>query len=766
MGIAGSPRLLEKGCPALGFAAFSRLTRAETITCLGPAVPFLALPPVFHRPAAVAQGVAVRPGAPSGSPSGMIWSRSHQQRERGIADTARLWGGRLRRSMTPEHTDRIRQLFTDALKLPSSERSAFLIRSCGSDRDLLAEVESLLSASNSTKTSIFGLRLRQSRQANPANPFDPGIAGPRDQSMAGTLLKERYLLQRELGRGGFGVVYLAADEQLLSKPVVIKIVLTAKPDPWERRKFRNEIEALARLNHPGVVSVLDLGETKDGRPFLVMEYVKGTPLRALMLPEGMDLERVADLIRQIGGALEAAHRNGIWHRDLKPENVMIQTLEDGDQRIKLIDFGIATVKGSEAIVGSTTRIAGTLRYMAPEQLRGKPSAASDIYGLAVIAYEMVTGRTPFNAETSLELYALKMSEVKVGPKSLRPSLPEEAEQSILKALQPAEGNRHPAIKDFVQELVRGLRAAKEHGGFSRSERDPHLGRLVSKMCDRRPQEDEFRGFLARSAIRHPGLVAFCLVHGDEGECHESLVERFAYDAELLARKREGEEKPSVKILKIPWQYEGSLEIRFGRLVAWLFECFATEHGVRLDDTSPTALGGLLASSHFRFVFLQHDIRARRWDNLTKSLIQSYRAYLAEIPRAPAGPQIIVCLNVIYPRDPNGEWHLGFDPKALVRKLMKKRVRKALVGIAGKDTNAQGSQTGLCLLLDELKPITRDDVLEWFSLHNILETEEQRLNAAGKIFGSARTMPTRKSMAEVETHLKNVQRAFLLERGFI
>jgi hypothetical protein len=99
-------------------------------------------------------------------------------------------------------------------------------------------------------------------------------------------------------------------------------------------------------------------------------------------------------------------------------------------------------------------------------------------------------------------------------------------------------------------------------------------------------------------------------------------------------------------------------------------------------------------------------------------------------------------------------------------MMKMRIRKDLAEIAGIGAYAQGTHAGLCLLLDELKPITRDDVLEWFSLHNILETEDQRLNAVAKIFGRARTITACKSMAEVETHLTNVQRAFLLERGFI
>lgn len=664
-----------------------------------------------------------------------------------------------------ERGERIRQLFAEALKLPSSDRNSFLARACESDGDLRAEVESLLSESNSTVTSIFGLRLRKTAIPESVKPGDPVV--PRDQSFIGSRLKQRYQLQRELGRGGFGAVYLATDEQLHSRPVVVKVMLNASPDGWERRKFRDEIEALARLHHPSIVSVLDAGETEEGRPFLIMEYVEGTLLRALIPRQGMDLHCVADLIHQIGGALAAAHRKGIWHRDLKPENIMIQTLEDGDLRAKIIDFGIATVKRPEALATSASRIAGTFRYMAPEQLRGRPSAASDIYGLAVIAYEMVTGRTPFNVETSLELYDLQMAEVQVQPRSLRPTLPQEAERCILKALQSAEGNRHPTIREFAYELVQGLRTGKERVGFLKSEQDPHFGRLVSKMCDRRSQEDEFRGFLAQNAVRDPGIVVFCVVHGDEGECHESLVERFAYDAELLARTKNGEKKGSVKTIKIPWQYDGSLDIRLRRLIGWVFERLGSEPGVRLDDTSPAALAGLLASSFASFVFLQHDIRAGRWDTLTKSLIQSYRGYLREIPHAPGGPQIIVCLNVIYPRARHGKWHLGgFGPGILARKLKKTRIRKVLAEIGGVGADAYDGRAALCLVLDELKPITRDDVLEWFSLHNILETEEQRLHAAGKIFTSVRAMAACKSMAEVETHLRDVQRAFLLERGFI
>jgi serine/threonine protein kinase/tetratricopeptide (TPR) repeat protein len=359
--------------------------------------------------------------------------------------------------MTPERLDQIRKLFAAAFELAPSERKVFLARSCGSDLVLLAEVESLLEESNSTSSPIHGSRIMSERPTTAWTKTHPSGPGPYDPSIPDGRLKGRYRLQSQLGRGGFGLVCLATDEELLSKRVVIKIMLNAAPDAWARRKFRGEIEALARLNHPGIVSISDSGETADGRPFLVMEYVEGESLRSLVRTEGMELAMAADIIRQVGSALDTAHRNGIWHRDLKPENVIVQTLADGEQRTKLIDFGIATVQSSEVLLDSTTsRIAGTIRYMAPEQLEGKPSASSDIYALGVIAYEMVTGRMPFRAETAVQLHEMQMAGVQATPMNLRPNLTEEADRAILKALQFDESERYSNVTDFIQGLVPAL----------------------------------------------------------------------------------------------------------------------------------------------------------------------------------------------------------------------------------------------------------------------------------------------------------------------
>src|SRR3954466_5366072 len=277
----------------------------------------------------------------------------------------------------------------------------------------------------------------------------------------GTTLDGRYLIERELGRGGIGVVYLAHDQQLMGKPVVIKILLEqmleTDSDGWVKRKFRQEVEALARIDHPGVVGVLHAGEMSDGTPYLVMQYIEGHSLRSVMKPEGINLQRAAHLIRQIGQALGSAHQRGIYHRDLKPENIMLQALGEGEEFVKLIDFGVATVKDSQVATNKeTTAVVGTVSYMAPEQFIGRPSAASDIYALGVIAYEMVAGRRPFNPETPFQLLEMQREGVRVKPSDLRPSLPAAADTLILQALSFEQEERPSSAKDFGEGLARLL----------------------------------------------------------------------------------------------------------------------------------------------------------------------------------------------------------------------------------------------------------------------------------------------------------------------
>ncbi|MDQ3013102.1 MAG: serine/threonine protein kinase, partial [Acidobacteriota bacterium] len=267
-----------------------------------------------------------------------------------------------------------------------------------------------------------------SRETQVATPFGtaPILPPPslKQTNYDGELLKNRYLIEGELGRGGIGVVYLARDTQLMNRRVVIKVLLedagNAMHNPWFKKKFEQEIEALIRLDHPGIVGVLDVGTMSDGKEFFVMQYVEGYSLRKLVTGQ-MDFALVARIVRQIGQALTSAHDKGIVHRDLKPENIMVhQRGEDDEEIIKLIDFGIASVKDSKVATNSEkTKVAGALPYMAPEQLRGQPEASSDIWALGAMAYEMLTGALPFYAETLVQLYELQKHGVQVKPRSLR-----------------------------------------------------------------------------------------------------------------------------------------------------------------------------------------------------------------------------------------------------------------------------------------------------------------------------------------------------------
>jgi len=272
----------------------------------------------------------------------------------------------------------------------------------------------------------------------------------------GTLLKDRYLIVRELSSGGFGKVFLAHDQQLHDRPVVVKIQLDrAIDDPWFERKFKEEAHALALIDHPGVVGVLDSAQTPDGRPFLVMQYVEGQPLRSLITPDGLPLDRAANIIRQIGHALGAAHDKKIWHRDLKPENIMLQVLPGGEEHIRLIDFGLATI--SDLGTRQThTRVAGSVAYMAPEQFSGQPSASTDIYAFGVIAYEMITGRKPFVAEGAVQHAYLQQSGVRVKPSALRPGISNQAESLILHALSYNPNERPLKANAFGDALSQAL----------------------------------------------------------------------------------------------------------------------------------------------------------------------------------------------------------------------------------------------------------------------------------------------------------------------
>ncbi|HXM34003.1 MAG TPA: protein kinase [Pyrinomonadaceae bacterium] len=292
---------------------------------------------------------------------------------------------------------------------------------------------------------------------------------PAKSSLIGQKLGGRYLIEKELGRGGMGAVYLARDKpELHARPVVVKVLLEeALKNDWVVQKFQQEIESLTRLDDPGVIGIFDAGKLDDGTPYLVMQYVEGSNLRLRLKPEGLNLHEAANIIRQVGRSVTAAHDAGILHRDLKPENIMLRQTATAEQ-VKIIDFGIAKVTDSVAGVNTATgTAAGTVIYMSPEQLSAKPlTPSSDIYALGVIAYEMVTGRRPFNPESMFQLLEMHRAGVRVKPADLRPGLSADAEAVILKALAFEPVDRYQRAQDFGDQLASALIAESNMGGMT------------------------------------------------------------------------------------------------------------------------------------------------------------------------------------------------------------------------------------------------------------------------------------------------------------
>ena len=285
------------------------------------------------------------------------------------------------------------------------------------------------------------------------------VTAPALADVRGQLVKGRYEVGELLGSGGFGAAYRAADISLARRAVVVKVLhQEGLRNTWAVQKFRHEIEALARLNHPGVVGIFDAGQLPDERPFLVLQHVEGQTLRNMLGPAGLPLGEVSDIIRQSGDALAEAHHKGILHRDLKPENIMLRQLSNGALHVVVIDFGIAKVRNAiMAPVTEGEHVSGTYLYMSPEQLLGEPlNAASDIFALGVIAYELVTGQRPFNPSAIGQLPAFHRQGAAALPCALRPELPPAAQLVMLKALAYRAAERYQNASVFGQELAQAL----------------------------------------------------------------------------------------------------------------------------------------------------------------------------------------------------------------------------------------------------------------------------------------------------------------------
>jgi serine/threonine-protein kinase len=262
-----------------------------------------------------------------------------------------------------------------------------------------------------------------------------------------------YLLLGELGRGGMGVVYKAR-QRGLNRVVALKMILAgdhAGPDDLAR--FRAEAEAIARLKHPNIVQVFDIGE-RGGVPYFSLEFCGGGSLARKLRGKPLPPREAAGHVEPLARAMQAAHDRGILHRDLKPANVLIA--EDG--ALKITDFGLAKKLDEGAGRTRTGVVMGTPSYMAPEQAEGKKDVGplADVYALGAILYECLTGRPPFQSATALDTILQVISEEPVPPRRLNSKVPRDLEVICLKCLRKQPSDRYARAADLADDLRRYL----------------------------------------------------------------------------------------------------------------------------------------------------------------------------------------------------------------------------------------------------------------------------------------------------------------------
>jgi len=282
------------------------------------------------------------------------------------------------------------------------------------------------------------------------------------------LLAKRYFLEKRIGRGAMGQVYIAKDENLGTRRVAVKTVrqdLLNSENLQEGEaiaRFEREARSAASISHPNIVDVTDFGETEDGVFYLIMEYVPGETLHRLLRREGtLTVHRAVNLLRQISNGVEAAHEAGILHRDLKPANIFIMQKgkSTGDGFIKVGDFGLAKIvnqtvtDASSDATPSSRGIIGTPEFMAPEQMQPElgVDVRADIYALGTIAYLMLGGRTPFTGDI-MQLVMQKIMHKAPPLSTLRTDIPPKVEAVIMRSLEIEAAKRPASVADWISEL--------------------------------------------------------------------------------------------------------------------------------------------------------------------------------------------------------------------------------------------------------------------------------------------------------------------------
>ncbi len=342
-------------------------------------------------------------------------------------------------------------------------------RFCPKDGSMLVEIQSKKTATPPSGGAGSG-------STGARTPLPPGKAAGLDRAstLSNQILDARYQVMKKLGEGGMSYVYLAK-EISTSETVAIKVLSPRlASDKSSVERLRREAGLAMRLDHPNVCRILRLGESEDGLIYLVMPFLKGELLSDREVRGGpMDIALGVTLLRQMCAGLHHAHELQIIHRDLKPENVMLVPDDGaveggGPERAVVMDFGLAKERRADPAIAKLTAtgiILGTPEFMSPEQIRGKAlDARSDIYALGIVAFEMFTGKLPFQGRNAQEMMIARLRSQPQSVRTLRPDVPEPVEKALTKALQTNPDDRFATAIEFANALAGGGAGSAPSGG--------------------------------------------------------------------------------------------------------------------------------------------------------------------------------------------------------------------------------------------------------------------------------------------------------------
>jgi serine/threonine-protein kinase len=338
----------------------------------------------------------------------------------------------------------VASLFAGAHERQRDERSAWLDAACAGNRELRAEVQALLDADDVAAGFLAG-----------EGP-DVGamLLGDAEPSLKPDAMFGRFRIERPLGQGGMGAVYLAEDTRL-GRPVTLKVLRARDAGEEKRReRLRLEARAAAAIVHPNIAIVYDL-EDISGQLCIVSEYVAGRTTREQLADAGpLGVAEAVDVALQVARGLDAAHRGGIIHRDLKPENILV----GGNHVVRILDFGIARSIATDPCTERLTEtgvMVGTPGYMAPEQLEGSPGdARSDVFAFGTVVYELITGKNPFQGRTTSSTAARILTADPVPLRTVNPLFPAELDAIVGKCLAKDPAGRYASAADVVHDLER------------------------------------------------------------------------------------------------------------------------------------------------------------------------------------------------------------------------------------------------------------------------------------------------------------------------